>query len=133
MSIKINDAGEFKRLLEDLARELVDANIYLRMHNDLASAKPSRVQPVARVLATDPAGPFRRRSFPGFLRHKRTPNILEQPSERPAAHKDAYLKAATALREHFEAPASRSQDSRAPARIPPQRGERRSAERAHAE
>jgi hypothetical protein len=38
VSIRVESAAEFKRLLESLALELVDGNIYLRLHNDLANA-----------------------------------------------------------------------------------------------
>lgn len=38
MAIKIKDAEEFTRLLEALANELVDANIYLKLHEDLTAA-----------------------------------------------------------------------------------------------
>ena len=38
MAIRIKSAADFRRLLEELALELVDANIYLRLHNDLKIA-----------------------------------------------------------------------------------------------
>lgn len=38
VSIRIESAEEFKQLLENLALELVDANIYLRLHFDLGDA-----------------------------------------------------------------------------------------------
>jgi len=41
LSIRIENADEFKRLLESLALELVDANIYLGLHNDLETATTS--------------------------------------------------------------------------------------------
>jgi hypothetical protein len=47
-SIRIENVDEFKRLLESLALEFVDANIYLGLHNDLGSATTTRPGPLHR-------------------------------------------------------------------------------------
>jgi HEPN superfamily AbiU2-like protein len=39
MAIRIKDSAQFKRLIEALALELVDANIYFRLHNALEEAR----------------------------------------------------------------------------------------------
>jgi hypothetical protein len=53
MEINVSDSAEFKRLLEALADELIDAREHFRLHQNLNAAIPEYgggVQPVSGML-----------------------------------------------------------------------------------